>query len=133
MAPDRTGLYTAVGAGALGLAGALTYIGLNDPHRPGSVFPPCPFKTLTGWDCPGCGGLRMTHDLLHGDLAAAVQDNVYLLVGIPLLLVWVLLRRVRRRAVFTWWAGAVILVTAVAWTVVRNVTGFPLVPTLLQA
>jgi hypothetical protein len=133
MAPDRTGLYTAVGAGALGLAGALTYIGLNDPHRPGSMFPPCPFKTLTGWDCPGCGGLRMTHDLLHGDLAAAVQDNVYLLVGIPLLLAWVVLRRVRHRAVFTWWAGAVILVTAVAWTVVRNITGFPLVPTLLQA
>ena len=25
----------------------------------------------------------MTHDLLHGDLAAAVVDNVFLLVGLP--------------------------------------------------
>lgn len=133
MAPDRRGLYTAVGAGTVALAGALTYIGLNDPHRPGSVFPPCPFKALTGWDCPGCGGLRMTHDLLHGDIAAAVQDNVYLLVGIPLLLAWMLLRRLRRRPVLTWWAGAVVLVSMVAWTVVRNITGFPLVPTLLDA
>jgi Protein of unknown function (DUF2752) len=138
MAPDlgrgsRTGLYAAVGAGALGLAGALTYIGLNDPHRPGSLFPPCPFQALTGWYCPGCGGLRMTHDVLHGDLAAAVTDNVYLLVGIPMLLAWMLLRLRRNKPVLTWWAGAVVLLSAVAWTVVRNLTGFPLVPTLLEA
>ena len=30
----------------------------------------------------------MTHDLLHGDLAAAVVDNVFLLVGLPMLLAW---------------------------------------------
>ena len=40
----------------------------RDPHRPGFAFPACPFKLLTGWNCPACGGLRMTHDLLHGDL-----------------------------------------------------------------
>ncbi|OBF11721.1 DUF2752 domain-containing protein [Mycobacterium sp. ACS4331] len=138
MAPDRigsgrAGIYAALGVGGLATAGALTYIGLVDPHRPGSVFPPCIFKALTGWDCPACGGLRMTHDVLHGDIAAAVNDNVYLLVGIPLLLAWVLVRYTRRKRVFTWWAGAVVLVSAVAWTVVRNLTGFPLVPTVLVA
>ena len=65
------------------LVGGLAYVGLGDPHRPDFVFPACPFKALTGWNCPGCGGLRMTHDLLHGDLAAAVVDNVFLLVGLP--------------------------------------------------
>ena len=35
----------------------------------------------------------MTHDVLHGDLIAAINDNVLLLVGIPLLVGWVLLRR----------------------------------------
>ncbi len=120
----------ALGTGVF-FAGALTYIGLVDPHREGSLFPPCPFKLLTGWNCPGCGGLRMTHDLLHGDLAAAVVDNVFLLVGLPALLVWVLVRLRQGKRVMTTPAMAVLAVLAITWTVVRNLPGFPLVPTLL--
>ena len=84
----RRRLYAALGSGAL-LAGALGYIGLVDPHNPDSVFPVCPFRLLTGWNCPACGALRMTHDVLHGDLAAAINDNVLLLVGIPVLAGWI--------------------------------------------
>ena len=69
-------------AGVL-LAGALGYVGLVDPHNANSAYPHCPFKWLTGWNCPFCGGLRMTHDLLHGHLAASITDNVFLLVGWP--------------------------------------------------
>lgn len=122
----------AVGAGAV-LAGALAYIGVADPHRPGFLFPPCPFKVLTGWDCPGCGGLRMTHDLLHGDLAAAVVDNLFVLVGLPLLLGWVIIRRRSGKPVFALPVVAVILVAAAIWTVVRNLPGFPLIPTMVAA
>ncbi|BCI53691.1 membrane protein [Mycolicibacterium litorale] len=136
MEPDlptrsRTPLYITVGTGAL-FAGALTYIGLADPHRPGFLAPPCPFKAVTGWDCPACGGLRMTHDLLHGDIAAAAADNVFLLVGLPLLAVWVLIRRRRREPVMPVGAIAVVAVAVLTWTVVRNLPGFPLVPTLLD-
>ena len=94
----RARLGVALGTGAA-LAAGLAYIGLVDPHRPGSLFPPCPFKLLTGWNCPACGGLRMVHDLLHGDLAAAVVDNVVLLVGLPALAFWVLLRLRQGRTV----------------------------------
>src|SRR6185312_13216907 len=87
----------ALGTGAL-LVGGLAYVGLADPHRPGFLFPACPFRALTGWDCPGCGGIRMTHDLLHGDLAAAVMDNAFVLVGAPLLALWLLVRWRRGRA-----------------------------------
>ena len=59
------------------------------------------FKAVTGWNCPGCGGLRMTHDLLHGDLSAAVVDNVFLLVGLPLLALWTLYRVRSGRRPFT--------------------------------
>lgn len=114
----------------LGL-GALTYIGLMDPHRPGSVFPPCPFKLLTGWDCPACGGLRMTHDLLHGNVPAAVVDNVFLLAGLPLLALWSLWRVRLGRRVLSPAVLVAVVVTATAWTVVRNLPGFPLVPTML--
>jgi hypothetical protein len=127
---NRSRLLTTVGTGAA-FVGALTYVGLVDPHRSGSLFPQCPFKLLTGWNCPACGGLRMTHDLLHGDLAAAVVDNVFLLVGLPALLAWILLRRHQGKRVMTVPAWVVLSVAAVTWTVVRNLPGFPLVPTLL--
>lgn len=129
-ASRRARLATTLGTGAV-LAGGLAYIGLRDPHQPGALFPPCPFHALTGWYCPGCGGLRMTHDLLHGDLGAAVIDNVFLLVAVPLVALWVMVRRRRRLRVWPVPAVAVLVAAAVVWTVVRNVPGFPLVPTLL--
>ena len=126
----RRRLYAALGSGAL-LAGALGYIGLVDPHNPDSVLPVCPFRLLTGWNCPACGALRMTHDVLHGDLAAAINDNVLLLVGIPVVAGWILLRRRRGKSLLTMPAAATVVITMLAWTVVRNLPGFPLVPTLL--
>jgi hypothetical protein len=123
-------LYPLLASGAL-LAGALGYIGLVDPHKPDSFFPVCPFRLLTGWNCPACGGLRMVHDILHGELAAAIHDNVVLLVGIPLLAGWLLLCRRGRTRPLTLPAAAAVMISLLAWTVVRNLPGFPLVPTLL--
>jgi Protein of unknown function (DUF2752) len=135
MAPSATTsrrrLYGALGTGAL-IAGGLAYVGLGDPHSPDFVFPVCPFKALTGWNCPACGGLRMTHDVLHGDLGAAVVDNVFLLIGLPLLAVWFAVRWRRGQQLMTIPAIVVIAVTVIAWTVIRNLPGFPLVPTLLE-
>jgi hypothetical protein len=135
MAPSSTStripLYTALGTGAV-LVGGLAYIGLGDPHRPNFLFPACPFKALTGLNCPGCGGLRMVHDVLNGDLAAAVVDNVFVLVGLPLLLAWILVRRRQGQPWTTWPALIVIIVATITWTVVRNLPGFPLVPTVLD-
>jgi hypothetical protein len=122
--------YTMLGTGAV-LAGALTYIGLSDPHRPGFLYPTCPFQALTGWECPGCGGLRMTHDVLHGDLSAAVVDNAFLLLGLPTLAIWLLVRWRRGEPLMPVPAIAAVVVAALAWTIVRNWPGFPLVPTLL--
>jgi hypothetical protein len=127
----RARLFGALGTGVL-LAGSLTYIGLGDPHRPDFGYPTCPFRHVTGWNCPACGGLRMTHDVLHGDLAAAVVDNVFLLVGLPVLALWAVLRRRRGEPVLTKPVMAAIAVSAFVWTVVRNLPGFPLVPTMLS-
>ena len=55
--------YALLGSGAL-MAGALGYVGLVDPHKPGSFFPLCPFRLLTGLNCPGCGG-----SVRRGDIA----------------------------------------------------------------
>jgi Protein of unknown function (DUF2752) len=124
-------LYAAAGGGVL-VAGALGYVGLVDPHDTHSVYPLCPFKLLTGWNCPFCGGLRMTHDLLHGDLVASINDNVFLLMGIPMLAGWLVFRRRHGRRSLPIPAVVTITVMAVAWTVLRNLPGFPLVPTVLS-
>lgn len=135
MAPEpttsRTKLYAGLGTGAL-VAGGLLYVGIGNPHSPDFVFPPCPFKALTGWNCPACGGLRMTHDLLHGDLAAAFVDNAFLLIGLPLLLAWVLVRRRQDKPALNTPTFVVLIAAVVTWTVVRNLPGFPLVPTVLD-
>nr|VTO99669.1 hypothetical protein BIN_B_03122 [Mycobacterium riyadhense] len=126
----RRARYAAAGSAVL-LAGGLGYVGLVDPHDTSSIYPQCPFRLLTGWNCPACGGLRMMHDLLHGDLAASINDNVFLLVGIPMLAAWVLLRRHRGQPVLRMPAIITVAVSMVAWTVLRNLPGFPLVPTVL--
>jgi hypothetical protein len=123
--------YGAIGSGVL-LAGALGYIGLVDPHNPHSFYPQCPFKFLTGWNCPFCGGLRMTHDLLHGDLLASINDNVFVLVGIPVLVGWFLIRRRLGLSARPTPMVLTVVVASIAWTVLRNLPGFPLVPTILS-
>ena len=135
MAPDPARTVRAHRYGGLGAAtlafGSLAYVCLVDPHRAGSPFPPCPFRLLTGWYCPACGGLRMTHDLLHGDLAAAVTDNVFLLVLLPLLGLWWAWRRRQGRPALTVAVVVAVALAAAAWTIVRNLEGFPLTPSLL--
>ena len=52
-----------------------------DPER--WPIPMCSFYRLTGWYCPGCGGLRATHALLHGRLAQAWSYNPLVLLLTP--------------------------------------------------
>lgn len=52
-----------------------------------NFFPECPFHKYFHLDCPGCGSQRAIHSLLHGDLIAALNYNVLLVLSIPLLLV----------------------------------------------
>ncbi|GAA4047743.1 DUF2752 domain-containing protein [Streptomyces shaanxiensis] len=116
----------AVPAGVLAaVVGAFAYVGAVDPNEPGH-YPACPLLQVTGIYCPGCGGLRSAHAVVHGDFAAALQDNALAVVGYALFAVvwtvWVI-RAARGRPigldlspVRLWTAGALLLV----FTVVRN-------------
>ena len=78
----------------LGAVAALTaYVGLVDPAE-GGLYPVCPTRTLLGLDCPACGALRGTHDLLRGDLVAALDHNLLLplLLALPALALGLWLR-----------------------------------------
>lgn len=50
----------------------------------GSVWmPKCPFRLLTGLDCPACGSQRALHALVHGRVVEALGYNPFLVVSIP--------------------------------------------------
>ncbi|HWD18382.1 MAG TPA: DUF2752 domain-containing protein [Verrucomicrobiae bacterium] len=61
-------------ASLAGLAAACAVVFLFDPEQY-HFYPVCVFHQATGWDCPGCGGLRAAHQLLHGHIAAAWRFN----------------------------------------------------------
>jgi len=48
-----------------------------------NFFPPCPFHSFTGFDCPGCGSQRALHALLHGNIKQAADHNLLLVAGLP--------------------------------------------------
>ena len=52
----------------------------------------CPFKLLTGLQCPGCGGQRAVHALLHGDVVGALRYNWFLIYAAPYLLLLIVER-----------------------------------------
>lgn len=75
------------GVGAAWLTAATLRIGDAGPT-------PCPWRTLTGVDCPFCGATRAAASLARGDVIAALDHNaLFVLVILPLAIaswgVWV--------------------------------------------
>lgn len=119
-----------VGAG-LALGSAAVLVAAVDPVSWG--IPLCPLNALTGLHCPGCGGMRATHQLLTGDLGAALALNPFVFVVLPLI-AWAFLAwaspasggprlppaRLPRPV------GVGLLVLLAAFTVLRNVPVHPL-------
>ena len=46
----------------------------------------CPFKNLTGFHCPGCGGQRAFHQILHGNFIQAFHSNFLIYLFLPFVL-----------------------------------------------
>lgn len=109
-----------VALGVVAVAGCLALRAANPVTE--SNPPACPFKIMTGLDCPGCGATRATNALLHGNLGAALDHNLLLVLLLPVIVLayglWLLrsfgvavpeLPRLRR------WAPALIVLTLAFW------------------
>ncbi|MFC8044467.1 DUF2752 domain-containing protein [Nocardia sp. NPDC057353] len=82
---SRLGVVAPLAVAGAGI-GVAVLLHLRDPHVEGS-YGICPVYALTGWYCPGCGGLRGTHLLTEGDVVGSLQSNFLVL---PLVLAFVL-------------------------------------------
>ncbi|GGH47928.1 hypothetical protein IA57_00215 [Mangrovimonas yunxiaonensis] len=64
---------------AILLIGAVSLYFLINPAE-ANIFPPCPFHTVTGLYCPGCGSQRAIHDILNGNLLQGFGHNYLFLL-----------------------------------------------------
>ena len=60
-------------------------------------FPKCPFMSITGLPCAGCGSQRAIHALLHLNLQNAIHYNFFVVLLLPLLCVLLFSSIFRRR------------------------------------
>ena len=78
----RSAILWSAGVLVIGALAAAALYAVNPAKH--AVYPACPLYATTGWECPGCGGLRATHQLLHGRLAAAWALNPLAVLLVPL-------------------------------------------------
>lgn len=71
--------------GAL-FAGSLFLFFFNPANPANQWFPKCPFRLLTGWQCPGCGSTRACYQLLHLHPIAAFKLNPLFVLALPFLI-----------------------------------------------
>ncbi len=106
---------------------AIAVVGLVDPSRH-TLGPPCPLKALTGLDCPMCGATRATHQLLRGDLFAALDFNALYVALLPVVAAVVafwLLRGRRPAWLERRWVTWALVAVAALFAVVRNLPFAP--------
>ena len=65
----------------------LTIYYLYDPVA-SQWTPKCPFKLVTGLQCPGCGIQRALHALLQGRFLDAIHYNYFLLFSGPYIILF---------------------------------------------
>lgn len=111
---DGKSLVLSISLAAIAVAG-ICVAAFLDPKSL-SWFPRCPFRMLTGLDCPGCGTARAIHAAANGRWYEALRSNPILVVAFPFLLAIIIKPRWARMPSVAWSVFAV----AVAWMFVRN-------------
>ncbi len=118
----------AVGVGTLA---ATATLGALDPEVRGHLLPGCPFRSLTGLDCPGCGGTRAVYALTQGDVGRAFEHNLLVMLLLPVLVVawagwlWFRLGRRERPVTLSPTTGYAIAATFLIFWVGRNLPWMP--------
>ena len=86
------------------------------------TFPFCPFYKLTGLFCPGCGTMRASHFLLHGDFSSALKMNLLFVFSLPVIALLLFIPDLSYKKYAPWVALGVL----VGYGVLRNIPIYPL-------
>jgi hypothetical protein len=114
-------------------AGGLSVIYLLNPGT-SDLYPPCPFLSLTGLYCPGCGTLRALHQLTRGHPLAALDLNPLMVLLLPFVAYFLAShamlaltgRPLKKFFVRPAWIWALLGVVLVYW-LLRNIPVYPFV------
>ena len=97
-----------------------------------TIFPKCPFYTLTGLYCPGCGSQRAIHQILNGNILKGLSHN-FLIILLILVLIYdaVILilnktikkayKNILHKSITTY----LILITVILFWLLRNIDLYP--------
>jgi len=99
----------------LAAAAATAVVFVFDPSIT-PYYPRCVFHSLTGLQCPGCGGTRAVHELLHGHIRAALKLNAMIFVAGPFFAAAAVRPEWTRRPAVGW----SVVWLLIAWAIVRN-------------
>lgn len=119
-----------VAAGLMLCVGGVYLYSFNPANT--GVYPICPFHSVTGFYCPGCGSGRAMHQLLHGNVAAAMRLNPLAVVLLPptaygmlsLALPFVGLKRLPSKFIPAFWIWT-LLAVILLFGVLRNIPCYP--------
>lgn len=124
--PTARRRWVAWGLFGLVLLGLVTVHVIDPVSSP--FAPSCAFHTVTGYHCPGCGGTRAMHALLHGQWRQAIAHHPLL----PLVLgfgAWWLWRTIRPSTnpgkLLPAWGVWSILAALVLFWIARNIPRYP--------
>ena len=81
------------------------------------LFPKCPFRILTGYECPGCGSQRAIHDLLNLKINSAIHANALLVFSIPYILLLFFAELLKSKSGFFMRLYKILFSTKAIWTV----------------
>lgn len=73
------------------ILGVLVLFFVSNPSE-SSWFVACPFRMVTGYDCPGCGSQRALHQLLHLNFKQAFLLNPLLFIFATYTLIGLILK-----------------------------------------
>ena len=128
MEKDRKVVLTAIWAGVIAVT---VYLYIVNPAT-FRFHPKCPFYVTSGLYCPGCGTSRALHQLLHGNLKAALDYNPFAVIVLPYLVYslisYTLLVMRGRQLPGRLWPGWIIwsfIGVLIAFWILRNIPLFP--------
>ncbi len=116
----------------IGLVSAILVIFLFNPAE-SSWYPRCVFHEATGLHCPGCGALRASYFLLHGNFLAALSANALAVIFAGIYTPMYLYRgfkgggwRMLEPFALSPWVGWMMVLVVAAFWILRNLSVAPL-------